>query len=393
MAFPVECPPNGGILTGMNANVQYSTWAEVDLGAIANNVSQAHLISGAPVMAVVKANAYGHGAVPVAKAALEAGATWCAVARLEEALELRRHGLVCPVLLLGYTPPARLEQAIRSNFSLTVWSAAQVEAASEAGKVIGRQAKLHLKVDTGMGRVGVPPAQALDLARRAAATPWTEFEGLFTHFARADESDPAFTDLQEERFQRVVSQLQRSGLRPRLVHAANSAAGLTRPGATYDLIRLGIAMYGLHPSAECPLPAEFRPALSWKTVLSHVKVLPPGSGVSYNHEYVTQKDERIGTLPVGYADGLRRARPNMVLVGGQLTPVVGRVCMDQCMLNLDALPDARQGDEVVLIGRQGEGWISAEEVARRWATNNYEVVCGIGARVPRVYFTKLGPSA
>jgi alanine racemase len=260
-----------------------------------------------------------------------------------------------------------------------------VETASQAARLTGKPAQLHLKVDTGMSRIGVQPAEALDLARRIAGTPGVVFEGIFTHFARADEADPTFTDMQERRFQQVFAGIEAAGLRPACVHAANSPAALTRPETAYDLIRLGIAMYGLHPSGECPLPEGFRPALVWKTVLTQVKTLPAGSGVSYNHEYVTQKEECIGTLPVGYADGWRRARPNLVLVGGQRAPVVGRVCMDQCMLNLDTVPGAREGDEVILIGSQGEERISAEELARRWGTNNYDVMCGIGARVPRIY--------
>ena len=369
----------------MNTQTVYSTWVEIDLGAIENNIRQIVHLTGTQVMAVVKANAYGHGAVPVARAALHAGATWCGVARIEEALELRRGGLDCPILLLGYTPPQRLDEAIIEGISLTVWNAEQVEQASQAATRSGRTAHLHLKVDTGMSRLGVQVAGAPALAKQLATTPGIVLEGVFTHFAKADESDPSTTDNQEARFQSVLHSLQANGVQPTIVHAANSAASLTRSSACFDMLRAGIAIYGLHPSSECPLPDSFRPALSWKSVLSMVKVLPPGRGLSYGHEYFTRGNEHIGTIPVGYADGFRRTQGNQVLVGGQLAPIVGRVCMDQVLVQLDNVLQAQEGDPVVLIGEQGGGRISAEQVAKRWATINYEVVCGIGPRVPRIY--------
>ncbi len=371
-----------------DASLLHSTWAEVDLDAIRQNIRWFREHSQAQVMAVVKANAYGHGIIPVARTALQAGATWCGVARLDEALLLRQAGLDAPILTLGYTPPARLEQAIVAGISLTLWDERQLEQAVAAAQRVGMDARLHLKVDTGMSRLGIQPEAASHLARRIARTRRVIFEGLFTHFARADERDPLPTDQQQQRFEDVLRALEREGLRPPWVHAANSAAGLTRPSAHYDLIRVGIAMYGLHPSGECPLPQGFRPALTWKAVLSQVKLLPPGRGISYGHTYVTTRWERIGTVPVGYADGFRRVERNWVLVGGRRVPVVGRVCMDQLMVQLDEAPQARAGDEVVLIGAQGEERLPAEELGRRWGTINYEVTCGIAGRVPRLYLNE-----
>ncbi len=362
-----------------------TTWVEVDLGAIEHNVQRTRQITDTAVLAVVKANAYGHGAAPVARAALRGGASWLAVARLEEGLALRREGLQAPILILGYTPPARVEDAVRDDLSLTVWASAQVAQAARVAARLGKPARLHLKVDTGMNRLGAPPEEAFAVAERIASTENLLFEGVFTHFARADENDSRPTDEQMQRFAWLIERLEAARLRPRWVHAANSAAALHRPEARFDLVRLGIAMYGLHPSVEAPLPPDFRPALAWKAVLSHVKTVPPGSGVSYGHRYVTTRSERIGTVPVGYADGLRRLDGNVALVGGRRVPVVGRVCMDQIMVQLDAVPQAAVGDEVVLIGAQGEARITAEEVAEIWGTINYEVVCAIGARVPRVY--------
>jgi alanine racemase len=369
----------------MTNKTSFSNWVEVDLNAIRGNIQYFLAHTWVQIMAIVKANAYGHGAIPVAKAALEAGATWCGVARVEEALELRQANLSCPILLLGYTPPDKYDEMIASQVSVTVWNPAQVEIAHKAAERTGKVAHLHLKLDSGMSRLGIQAEGAAELAHWMATKPGIFFEGVFTHFARADETETATTDLQEKRFCAAIEALDAAGLRPGLVHAANSAAGLTRPSAYFNLVRAGIAMYGLHPSPQCPLPADFRPALQWKTVLSQVKTLPPGRGVSYGHLYTTQADERIGTLPVGYADGMRCTSGNLALVGGRRVPVIGRICMDQMMVQLTGVPDANAGDEVVLIGKQGEESLSAEELASNWGTINYEVTCGLAARVPRAY--------
>jgi alanine racemase len=362
-----------------------SNWAEVDLSAIRGNVQHYLKHTQVQVMAVVKANAYGHGVIPVLNAALTAGATWCAVARVEEALEIRKAGIVCPLLLLGYTPQDRYDEMIANQVSITIWDPAQLALASVAAYRVGKAAHLHLKVDSGMSRLGIQAEEAVEMARSMAAAPGVFFEGVFTHFARADESDPAPSDLQEKRFYNAIQAMDSAGVRPLLVHAANSAAGLTRPSVNFNIIRAGIVLYGLHPSAECRLPPEFRPALQWKTVLSQVKTLPAGRGVSYGHIYTTHADERIGTVPVGYADGFRRTLGNQVLVGGKRVPVIGRVCMDQVMVQLDGVPEASAGDEVVLIGNQGGERLTAEELAQTWGTINYEVTCGLTARVPRFY--------
>jgi alanine racemase len=370
----------------MDPQALYSTWAEVDLGAIQGNLRYFGERTGRAVMAVVKANAYGHGAVPVARAALEAGARWLAVARAEEALELRAAGLEAPILILGYTPPAQVPQMVGSRVSMTVWSQEQIRGAALAAREGGGTARLHLKVDTGMGRLGVQiMGEALELARAVRAAQGVLLEGVFTHFARADEADPQPTDRQLARFRRVVEALEGEGLRPQWVHAANSAAALRRPETWYDMVRVGIALYGLEPSPHCPLPEAIRPALAWKASLAMVKIVPPGRGISYGHQYITSRAERIGTVPVGYADGLRRVEGNQVLVGGVRAPVVGRVTMDQVMVQLDGVPLARPGDEVVIIGSQGDERIRAEEVADLWGTINYEVTSGIAARVPRLY--------
>jgi alanine racemase len=364
---------------------RHSTWVTVDLDAIKNNVRYFLDRTSVQVMAIVKANAYGHGAVQVAQAALEAGATWCGVARATEAQELRQAGLDCPILLLGYTPEAQYEEMITRQVSMTVWDTKQIENISRVASKINRRAKLHLNVDTGMSRLGADPKEVIGMLHEIAAFPNIQIEGLFTHFARADETDSRPTDIQEEQFHELLANLKGAGIQIPLVHAANSAASLTRPSANFDCVRVGIAMYGLQPSSERPLPRNFRPALTWKSILSQVKLLPPGRGISYGHEYVTSRTERIGTVPVGYADGFRRVPGNHVLVGGRKVPVVGRVTMDQIMVQLDAVPEANAGDEVVLLGAQREQRITAEEIADRWGTINYEVTSGIAHRVPRIY--------
>lgn len=362
-----------------------ATWAEVDLSTIERNARFLSRLATVPLMAVVKANGYGHGAVRVAAAALRGGAAWCGVARAEEALELRRGDVSCPILLLGRAQPEALPELVAAGVSMAVWGPAQVDEIALAARSLGRKARVHLKVDTGMSRLGLGPAETVHLASYVGGTEGVSQEGLFTHFACADEPDSPVTGEQQTQLGEVAAAIRAAGLRPGLVHAANSAACLTRPSARFDLVRVGIALYGLEPSPLCPLPPELRPALSWRSMLTQVKVVPPGRGVSYGHTYTTTRHERLGTVAVGYGDGFRRASGNMVLVGGQRVPVIGRVCMDQVLVQLDSVPRAKAGDEVVLIGADsGERW-RAEDLAQAWGTISYEVVCGIAARVPRRY--------
>ena len=365
-----------------------STWVEVDLGAIHQNVSLLNQITGVTVMAVVKANAYGHGIVETARAALAGGAGWCGVARIEEALVLRQAGIQAPILVTGYIAEERLAEAIDSELSLAVYAPEQADIFSNTARSLNARLKVHAKIDTSMGRLGVFPEEGLQFIRRLNRLPGLVVEGVFTHFASADEPENPATDVAIDRFQRLVDELGADDLRPPLVHAANSATALYYPRARFDLVRCGISIYGLYPSAEAPLPPDFQAALAWKARLTSIKTLPPGHGVGYNARYVTTRHESIGTASVGYADGFRRRLGNFALVSGQRVPVVGGVCMDQCMLQLDQVPGARMGDEVVLIGRQGDACITAEEVASAWGTGNYDVVCGLAARVTRFYFSQ-----
>jgi alanine racemase len=239
--------------------------------------------------------------------------------------------------------------------------------------------------DTGMGRLGCLPEKTRNLIKLVQDTPNITAEGLFSHLAKADEANP-FTTLQQENvFREVIDDLQSHDLLPSILHLANSAGSLVYPSAHYNLIRVGIAMYGLPPSPEVTLPTGISPALQWKSVLASIKTLPPGHGVSYGHQYFTSGSEKIGVVPIGYADGYRRVPGNHVLIQGQKVPVVGRVCMDQCMVQLDGISNPQVGDEVILIGSQGNQVITADDLASTWETINYEVTCGIGSRVPRLF--------
>jgi alanine racemase len=361
------------------------TWVEVDLAAIQNNVRRMKVIANTPLMAVVKANAYGHGAEAVARAAALAGADWLGVARVSEGLGLRERGLALPILILGYTPPRQAAEAIGGGLSLTVYDFETIQVYADLARALGQTAHLHLKVETGMGRLGLMPEEVLEFARAVGRLDGVSLEGIFTHFARADEIDLSSAHGQLTKFESVLATLVTAGLRPPLVHAANSAAILTLPRARYDMVRAGIALYGLHPSNMVRCPEDFTPALTWKASVAQVKTLPPGHGISYGSEYVTSTSERVAVVTVGYADGFRRIPGNKVLLHGQAAPLRGRVCMDQVVIGVSHIHDVRLGDEVVLVGRQGETALSAEEVAHHWGTINYEVTCGIAARVPRIY--------
>jgi alanine racemase len=369
----------------MNHHTLHSTWLEIDLEAIQRNTDRLRDRCQVAVMAVVKAGGYGHGAAPAARAAQRGGAAWIGTARLEEALELRCQGVEGPVLILGFTPADRVGEAIEAGLCLTVWSVDQLQAAGAAASTAGSKAEVHVKVDTGMNRIGLRPEEAVEFVRKMGEAPGVRCQGVYTHFARADDAERSATLKQHAAFSGVVEALGAAGLRPKWVHAANTAGALAFPEARWDMVRSGVGIYGMRPSDDVRLPDEFEPALQWKSRLTQVKVVAPGQGVSYGHRYVTRGEERLGTVAVGYADGFRRVEGNIVVVGGRRVPVVGRVCMDQCLVQLDAVPEARAGDEVVLLGSQGSERIAAEEIGARWGTINYEVVCGITERVARIY--------
>lgn len=367
------------------------TYVEIDLAAIATNVGLACRLAGpgTQVMAVVKGDAYGHGAVPVAKVALAAGATWLGVAIPEEAVPLREAGIASRILVLGPIAPDQADLVAAHDLDQCVSDLGQVEALDRAARARGRVLALHLKVDTGMGRVGLRPREVRGVAEKICALHSVRLAGLMTHFAEAEADEPGFAREQLARFAEAARDLAAvpQGGMP-LRHAANSGALLFLPEARLDLVRPGIMLYGYHPRGPRGGPEPpLRPALRLRTAISQIRDVAQGESVSYGRTFVAPRDLRVATLPVGYADGCGRLLSNrgQVLIRGQRVPIVGRVCMDMTMVDVSGLPDVRVNDEAVLIGRQGTDEITADEVAELQGTISYEVLCRIGPRVPRVY--------
>jgi alanine racemase len=363
----------------------HTDWLEIDLGAFENNIQQMKQITCKPVMAVIKANGYGHGLVEISKSALRGGASICGVARVEEAIRIRKKGIKGDILVMGCAMAESVPFALTNDILFTVADLQTAREYSAATQQNGGLLHVHAKVDSGMNRLGVPAELGLDFLKELRRLPGLQVDGLFTHFARADETSAGTTEMQLERFNQLIAEARQNGLLPPIIHAANSAAALFFPEARFDMVRPGIALFGINPAEDAVLPPGFEPVLEWKTRLISIKDVPSGSGISYGHRYTTSKLERVGVIAVGYADGFRRMIGNEVLVRGRRVPVIGSVCMDQCMVNLDNIPDAKLGDEVILIGRQGKEQISAEMIARKWETIAYEVVCGLTARLPRIY--------
>lgn len=368
----------------MNIN-DHTDWLEIDLGAFKKNIERMNEITGRPVMAVIKANGYGHGLAEIARAALYGGAAICGVARVEEAFRIRRKGIHGKMLVLGGAMTDHIPFALAEDISLTLSDTTTARIFSQEAVKLGGKIHVHAKVDSGMNRLGVPVDQGVEFIKLLKSLPGLQVDGVFTHFARADEIHAGTTEIQLGRFNRFLSELKQTGLTPSLVHAANSAASLFFPDARFDMVRPGIALFGINPAEDAVLPPGFTPVLQWKTRLISIKDIPAGSGISYGHRYTTTKTERVGVIAVGYADGFRRVEGNKVLIRGKYAPVLGSVCMDQCIVSLDDIPEAQLEDEVVLIGSQNNRQISAEMIAQLWGTIAYEVVCGLTARLPRIY--------
>ncbi|MEN9801824.1 MAG: alanine racemase [Actinomycetota bacterium] len=368
-----------------------SAHVEIDLGGVAHNVTMlSNRVAPARVMAVVKADAYGHGAVPVAEAALAAGADCLAVALVQEGIELRRAGIEDPILVLSEQPDSQVGDIVSHGLIATAYSVSFIDALEREVRkrnVVGHE--VHLKVDTGMNRVGVHPSEAVERAGRIVACgPWLSLTGLYTHFATADDIDSTFAAEQLRRFETVLEGVRRAGIDIETVHAANSAGALLLPESRLDMVRLGISMYGIAPSESLESAcADLRPALSLKSNVSYVKRVGAGEGVSYGSRYRCSSTTTIATVPIGYADGIARRSGLVgveVLIGGRRHPIVGVVTMDQLMVDVgDA--EIAVGDEVVLIGGQGGESISANEIAHRLGTIGYEVVCALADRLPRRY--------
>jgi alanine racemase len=363
-------------------------WVEIDLRAVGANVRAIveHLTPGTGYLAVVKANAYGHGDVPVAVAALRAGASWLGVILVDEAIRLREAGIEAPILLLHEPPPDRAEDVVRHRLTPSVFTGQGLAGLGEAAERANAGISVHLKVDTGLNRLGVPHEQVEEFAKVLAKEPRLNVEGVFSHFAFADDPGNPFIDTQLERFNDAIERLGALGITPAIKHMGNSAAALTRPDAHFDLVRVGIATYGLTPAPALAGIVSLTPALSLKAKIAMVKRVPAGEGVSYGLRYKLERPGTIVSLPLGYADGWVRALSGNaeVLVGGKRYPTVGTVCMDSFMADLGD-DTCEVGDEAVLIGAQGSERIAAEDVAARIGTINYEVVTLLTQRLERVF--------
>jgi alanine racemase len=366
------------------------TWAEVDLAAIAHNVREFRRITPdrTRIMAVVKADGYGHGSVEVARQALAAGASFLGVALVEEGVNLRENGITAPILVLGFTPRSYATLLCAYDLTPTVFTMPEAEAFSNAAVQCGRKLPVHVKVDTGMGRVGFFPCRDADeFIIKVVACPGLELEGLYTHFAAADSEDLDHARGQLQRFLKLVRRLAERGLNIPLKHAANSAAAMYLPEAHLDMVRIGISLYGLPPSASRTAAVNLQPAMALKTKIIYLKQVPSGTSVSYGCTFTTVRDSLLASLPVGYADGYSRRLSNRghVLVHGQRAPIAGRVCMDQMVVDVSGIPGVCLDDEVVLFGRQNDNAITVDEVAQCLETINYEVVTTVSRRVPRLY--------
>ncbi|MCG7346332.1 alanine racemase [Sporosarcina sp. ACRSL] len=362
------------------------TKATVKLQAIQENINnlKQYLPRHTSIIAVVKADGYGHGEVEVARAAIEAGARMVSVATPDEALQLRDGGITGDILVMGPSPVGFAEKAAELDIHVTVSDAEWLRKAAEMVAGTGHPLNVHVKIDSGMGRIGLRNENELQkIVEVLEGTQSIRLEGTFTHFACADEKDPSKTEEQFNRFMELVNKFPQ---KPPLVHASNSAATLLYPQYALDAVRFGVSLYGIAPSVyvEKKLPFKLQKALTLETELAYVKKLEKGSSISYGATYVTEQDEWIGTLPIGYADGLKRGlRGQEVLIAGERMPIVGKICMDQCMVKLPR--ELQVGEKVTLIGRQGDEEITIEEWADRLGTIPYEIAVTIGKRIPRIY--------
>lgn len=367
-------------------------WAEISLDNIAHNIREIRRITGksAEIMGVVKADAYGHGVMEVAKTLLENGASRFAVSMLDEAIQLRRAGIEVPILILGYTDPRRANEIIENDVTQSVFSHDLAQALSDEAVRQGKKVKIHIKIDTGMSRIGfLPGYNAVKNVVEISRLPNIIIEGLFTHFATADEKNREYTNTQFERFMSICCELQRIGIHIPVKHCANSAAIIEYPEMHLDMVRPGIILYGMYPSDDVnKAKIDLKPAMTLKANVIMVKEVEKNTSISYGRIFTTGRTSKIATIPIGYADGFNRMLSNKgkVLINGEFAPVVGRVCMDQCMVDItDIGSSVEVGDEVVLIGAQGQNNITAEDVAQTIGMINYELACIVGKRIPRAF--------
>lgn len=373
-------------------NQYYRVYAAIDLDAVCHNISEIKKLVGpdTKIMPVIKADGYGHGAVPVAKALNKIGVDGFAVAIIEEGIALRKQGITKPILILGYTSEYQYASLIQHEIEQTVFSYEMAEAISKFAVTMKKEARIHIKVDTGMNRIGFKPTEeSVGQVQRIQKLPNIKIQGIFTHFACADEEDKTSARYQKKLFDQFVSKIEEKGIEIPVKHVSNSAAIMDLRECRMDMVRSGIITYGLYPSEEVDKSAiDLKPALSLISHVIHVKEVGPGEGVSYGSTFVTDRKTRIATIPVGYADGYPRALSSRgrVIIRGQYAPIIGRICMDQFMVDVTDIEGVSVMDRVTLVGTDGDKNITVEEAADLAGSFNYEFVCGIGKRVPRVYF-------
>lgn len=365
--------------------------ANINLDAIVHNVMEAreNIKEETGIMAVIKADGYGHGAVPIARAINHMVEAY-AVAIVEEGIELRESGITKPILILGYTAPELLTEVIQYDLTQTVFQLSVAKQMDEIARTLGKIAKIHIKLDTGMSRIGYQPtAESIDEIVLMKELPHLSLEGIFTHMACADIKDKTSALTQFELFTNFTNELEKRGVILPMHHISNSAGTIDLPEMNLSMVRFGISLYGLYPSDEVMKDhVKLEPAMELKTHISFVKELEPGHGIGYGSTFVTKKTMTIATVPVGYGDGFPRQLSNTgrVLVHGAYAPIVGRICMDQFMIDVTDIPEVKQGDIVTLVGRDGDSFIPVEEPAELAGSFNYEFVCNVGKRIPRVYY-------
>lgn len=386
--FTEDARPGRMLSTGSVPGSDRPTAALIDLEALSHNFSEVVRRSGGrKVLAVVKAQAYGHGAIRVSQHLLSLGADMLGVALVEEGRELRKAGIGAPVLVMGAVYPEQAEAIVRWDLTPLVYSRAGAVALANAARKMGKDVTVHVKVDTGMGRIGLPPEDAGSFIEEIVKLDGLRVQGIMTHFADADLRDKQFAERQMQRFEGLMHVLDEKGISLPVRHAANSAAVLEYERALFTIVRPGLMLYGYSPLEGEKQDADLRPVLSFVTRIAFLKRTPAGIPISYGRTFVTKRESLIATIPVGYADGYRRGLSNCgdAIVRGLRVPVAGRVCMDMTMLDVTDVPGVCEGDEVVLIGAQGEERITADDIAAKTGTISYEVLCGISSRVPRVY--------
>ncbi|HDR7794801.1 TPA: alanine racemase [Bacillus luti] len=375
----------------MSSRYGRDTIVEIDLNAVKHNVKEfkKHVNDEKiKMMAAVKANGYGHGAVEVAKAAIEAGVNQLAVAFIDEAIELREAGITVPILILGYTPVAVVEDVIQYDVMMTVYREEDLHGINEIANRLQKKAQIQVKIDTGMSRIGLQEEEVQPFLEELNRMEYIEVVGMFTHYSTADEIDKTYTNMQTRLFEKAVNMAKELGIHIPYIHSSNSAGSMELGNTFQNMVRVGIGVYGMYPSKDVDhTVVSLQPALSLKSKVAHIKHAKKNRGVSYGNTYVATGEEWIATVPIGYADGYNRqlSSKGYALINGARVPVIGRVCMDQLMLDVSKAMPVQVGDEVVFYGKQGQEEIAVEEVADMLGTINYEVTCMLDRRIPRVY--------